>query len=774
MPELTLTELGQRIKAKYPLGVTSSKIPYAKISDEDLARQVIGKHPEYQKWLSTDELKKIAGQVKPTGGGLANSPAGPVAAGGAKALENMAEFSQKYGPYLSPVSALMMPKGAGEAGVDNLKKVSDAVSGETAGYESKHPIMSAVERGVGEVGISLPLMSGAGSMLPTAAKDASLLAKVATGAARGAGEFAAGSPAFSPNASDIPKSAIQGAAFGAASPIAGKALEPLGKRLRQFLGRSTTTSAASASTAVTEDKAATLFKQVVRDKLPHIDTTGDPNAILDKLSPSERQIVYKEYGTRNAAEKHNDARVASYTKKHGAPVPEIEAKLRGTHEEAVQAFADAKAAKIAKPKSIVSATLEDKLAQQNAAVAKKATEREALKSEKAIVNAKAQQAMKEANKLRKTLGGVLSQDHLRRIANGETSDQILGIVPNAPAAVSPSAQEVLTPKLAAEQPQVAPALEVAKSIHEVMKPEPAAAASSEPPAFDGKTLGPRLSEVEHALPQIERQKLALERLRSDAEQKLKDLHASSVPASVKSREQAKIILQAGRIADRFGKGDFSAQRVRTIASKTKDAERATAARVKAAAEASPTGNIVSPASEEGGRADVGHKFDEGKWKDQFFDLWKHPPTEIQLERGRLGQSVGEVVDEVEEMKFMDKHPELFEPSAEPSESAPKSVAPRPVSKQALPGSLAGIKPRYGYKDRNFQLAFSNDTDRVLYTVAQKVKSKSHDAAMAYLKNVFPGESDNAIIKRGQAVKEMIKQKAAVAPKGATTLYLMGD
>ena len=110
-----------------------------------------------------------------------------------------------------------------------------------------------------------------------------------------------------------------------------------------------------------------------------------------------------------------------------------------------------------------------------------------------------------------------------------------------------------------------------------------------------------------------------------------------------------------------------------------------------------------------------------------------------------------------------------EPSAglrkPPEAAAPPSVPPN------LPVDLAGSKPRYGYRDHNFELKFDDPRDLALYTVAQEKPNKAHDRFMTFLRGTFPGESDDQIIARGKAVRERIKGIASSAPLGDHVLLV---
>lgn len=102
--------------------------------------------------------------------------------------------------------------------------------------------------------------------------------------------------------------------------------------------------------------------------------------------------------------------------------------------------------------------------------------------------------------------------------------------------------------------------------------------------------------------------------------------------------------------------------------------------------------------------------------------------------------------------------------SEPTIPAPPAERAPVATTRPLPRELAGSKPRYGYQDKNFQLQFSSDTDKALYTVAQATKNKMHDAFMAWLRPQFPGLSDADIVALGRRVREAIKPLAKYAPE----------
>jgi hypothetical protein len=103
---------------------------------------------------------------------------------------------------------------------------------------------------------------------------------------------------------------------------------------------------------------------------------------------------------------------------------------------------------------------------------------------------------------------------------------------------------------------------------------------------------------------------------------------------------------------------------------------------------------------------------------------------------------------------------------------PKPVAaaatPAPTQTAKLPQELAGAKPRYSYGEKQFELNFANDTDRALFIVSQKTKSKSDAKYRKFLTD--NGLTEDEINTRGQEVRNRIKEMAKNG-KGGTTLQI---
>jgi len=95
---------------------------------------------------------------------------------------------------------------------------------------------------------------------------------------------------------------------------------------------------------------------------------------------------------------------------------------------------------------------------------------------------------------------------------------------------------------------------------------------------------------------------------------------------------------------------------------------------------------------------------------------------------------------------------------EPSTTATPPPEGWPAFSARLSGDLAGAKPRYSYRDANYELKFDSDIDKASYITAQKVPSK-RDAD--YLKFVYnkTGWTDEQIRSHGAAIKESLKARA---------------
>lgn len=92
----------------------------------------------------------------------------------------------------------------------------------------------------------------------------------------------------------------------------------------------------------------------------------------------------------------------------------------------------------------------------------------------------------------------------------------------------------------------------------------------------------------------------------------------------------------------------------------------------------------------------------------------------------------------------------------------------------LPKDLAGVKPRYGYKDANYALKFTNDVDRALYVVSpsKNKRSKFDVDYMAWLQTeVYPGETESQIRGRGEVIAKALRTTASSASPTSKTLVV---
>ena len=77
----------------------------------------------------------------------------------------------------------------------------------------------------------------------------------------------------------------------------------------------------------------------------------------------------------------------------------------------------------------------------------------------------------------------------------------------------------------------------------------------------------------------------------------------------------------------------------------------------------------------------------------------------------------------------------------------------------LPKGLAGAKPRYGYRDLNFEVSFGNDFDRAAYSLAGDAKGTSAKAAKYRQAFVDAGYDLKEVVAHGQKVKAALKEQA---------------
>lgn len=83
----------------------------------------------------------------------------------------------------------------------------------------------------------------------------------------------------------------------------------------------------------------------------------------------------------------------------------------------------------------------------------------------------------------------------------------------------------------------------------------------------------------------------------------------------------------------------------------------------------------------------------------------------------------------------------------------------PAQEFVLPKELAGAKPRYGYRDLNFEVSFGNDFDRAAYTLAGDTKGTSRQAAKYRQAFKEAGYDIKEVTAHGQKVKAALKEQA---------------
>ena len=103
-------------------------------------------------------------------------------------------------------------------------------------------------------------------------------------------------------------------------------------------------------------------------------------------------------------------------------------------------------------------------------------------------------------------------------------------------------------------------------------------------------------------------------------------------------------------------------------------------------------------------------------------------------------------------------PEPVEPGV--PEAVPESVSPTVDRNARLPGKISGAKPRFGYREGQFQLAFESDIDRALLVVGQKKKSKKDTAFREFLRKA--GFTDARMDAEAGQVRDRIRDVGASA------------
>ena len=92
-------------------------------------------------------------------------------------------------------------------------------------------------------------------------------------------------------------------------------------------------------------------------------------------------------------------------------------------------------------------------------------------------------------------------------------------------------------------------------------------------------------------------------------------------------------------------------------------------------------------------------------------------------------------------------------------AADTGVKALPASSFSLPADLSGSKPRYGYRDLNLEVGFSNDFDLAAYTLAGDTKGQSRRAGAFRVALEAAGFDLKEVIAHGQQVKAALKDAA---------------
>ena len=116
-------------------------------------------------------------------------------------------------------------------------------------------------------------------------------------------------------------------------------------------------------------------------------------------------------------------------------------------------------------------------------------------------------------------------------------------------------------------------------------------------------------------------------------------------------------------------------------------------------------------------------------------------------------------DPNQESMFGPPTPPSIELMASAVESSKRTYeSSKEETKNRLPAVLKGAKPRYGYRDANYDVKFESDTDLALYITAQKRKSRKDNEYREFLSR--SGMTDEGIQAGGQRVRQEIKGLAA--------------
>ena len=100
------------------------------------------------------------------------------------------------------------------------------------------------------------------------------------------------------------------------------------------------------------------------------------------------------------------------------------------------------------------------------------------------------------------------------------------------------------------------------------------------------------------------------------------------------------------------------------------------------------------------------------------------------------------------------------------------VSQKPAEKKELPADISKSKPRYGYRDKNFEVDFEDPTDLAAYTLTQKTPNKAHDRFLQYYRDQFGTTA--GLEPHARRVKEALKKLAKDADPADGPLKLLSQ
>ena len=87
----------------------------------------------------------------------------------------------------------------------------------------------------------------------------------------------------------------------------------------------------------------------------------------------------------------------------------------------------------------------------------------------------------------------------------------------------------------------------------------------------------------------------------------------------------------------------------------------------------------------------------------------------------------------------------------------------------LPSNLSGAKPRYGFKNRLFELRFEREQELALYIVGSKKKSKREKEYLAWLLSIVPDIRTTDIKVTAQRLRDYLREEAKTAKGDVLTV-----